>query len=162
MPVKVGKIHQKDLVVCLIVSRWCQCIWDIDHESISNFATENPLTGNFNPPQSPHMGGAWEDMVCLVKISLRVILKEQPVGDFTPMTVLTKVQTFLNSRSVGYESKKMMATVSVPCRPVLQTLAKRVSASSLDLPKMKYGITKRFNWRLGTRFWRWRETFCHA
>ena len=44
------------------------------------------------------MGGAWERMVRSVKTALRVILKGQLVGYFTLMTVLTEVESILNSR----------------------------------------------------------------
>ena len=51
----------------------------------------------FNPLEAPHMGGAWERLIRTVKISLKVILKERLVDDYTLMTVFTEVDGIVNS-----------------------------------------------------------------
>ena len=52
----------------------------------------------FNPLEAPHMGGAWERLIRTVKTSLKVILKEQLVDDYTLLTVFTEVKGIVNSR----------------------------------------------------------------
>ena len=44
------------------------------------------------------MGGAWERLVGCVKVALRNIVKERLVTDFQLMTLLTEVETIINSR----------------------------------------------------------------
>ena len=78
---------------------------NIEQGSISNFATDNHFTWNFNAPKSPHIAGAWERMVRSVKTVLCVILKEHLVGDFTQTTILTEVEPILNRRPLTPLSK---------------------------------------------------------
>ena len=77
----------------------------LNQERISAFSARNKFTWKFNPPEAPHMGGAWERMVQTVKRSLKIILKEQLVNDFTLMTVFTEVEALVNSRPMTYVSE---------------------------------------------------------
>ena len=72
----------------------------LKEEDVGNFAARKGFTWNFNPPEAPHMGGAWERMIKSVKDTLKIILKDQLVNDYTLMTVFTLV----NSRPVMHDS----------------------------------------------------------
>ena len=134
---------------------------DIDQESISNFATDNHFTWHFNPPESPHMGGAWERMVRSVKTALRVILKEQLVGDFTLMTVLTEVESILNSRPLTPLSEDVE---DFECLTPNHLLLGRQSSSQPPGVFYELDMSLRKRWRqsqyLADQFWkRWRREY---
>ena len=54
----------------------------------------------FNPPESPHMGGVWERMVRSVKTALNAIVLDEMtfLNDFSLMTILSEVEALVNSR----------------------------------------------------------------
>ena len=56
------------------------------------------MAWKYNPPSSPHMGGAWERLVHSVKTTMKAILKNGTVDDFTLMTVFTEAESIVNSR----------------------------------------------------------------
>ena len=46
-------------------------------DKITNFTDHQIIKWKFNPPSSPHMGGAWERLVRVVKLSLLHIIKDR-------------------------------------------------------------------------------------
>lgn len=48
----------------------------IDFEKVSEFTIDVKETWKFNPPDSTHMGGAWESLIKTVKTALKAILKD--------------------------------------------------------------------------------------
>ena len=50
------------------------------------------------------MGGAWERMIKSVKDTLKIILKDQLVSDYTLMTVFTEAESLVNSRPLTHVS----------------------------------------------------------
>ncbi|XP_066917230.1 uncharacterized protein [Clytia hemisphaerica] len=70
----------------------------MDQMKIDQSMRRRSITWKFNPPNAPYMGGAWERLVRSVKTSLKVILADQSVSDFTPITVFTEVEALATSR----------------------------------------------------------------
>ena len=74
------------------------CLMALNQIEIGQYAAQEDMEWHFNPPDAPHMGGAWERLVGCVKVALRNIVKERLVTDFQLMTLLTEVETIINSR----------------------------------------------------------------
>lgn len=72
----------------------------MNHLKIDASLRRKSIQWEFNPPESPHMGGVWERMVRSVKTSLNAILMSDSISlnDYTLMTVLTEVEALVNSR----------------------------------------------------------------
>lgn len=79
-------------------------ILTLDHDKIINFAAGKGIEWRFNPPDAPHMGGAWERLVRSVKRALDTTLKDQaPCGEVL-ITVLKEIQHSVNSRPLTHVS----------------------------------------------------------
>jgi len=59
---------------------------------------------HFNPPASPHMGGAWERMVRSVKTALYATLKEKAPREETLATLMAEAEFTVNSRPLTHVS----------------------------------------------------------
>ena len=70
----------------------------MDRSRPHQFALQNGLRWIFNPPDAPHMGGAWERLIRSVKVALSVILREQAPNEETLYTLLTEIEHSINSR----------------------------------------------------------------
>ena len=66
--------------------------------TIKDYAQRKGMEWSFNPPESPHMGGSWERLIRSIKTTLKVILSNNIVDDFTLMTALTEAEALINSR----------------------------------------------------------------
>ena len=75
-----------------------ECLKELNQTQISNWAQSKGISWKFNPPEAPHMGGAWERMIRTVKTALKAILRDQIVNDFHLMTVFTEAEAIVNSR----------------------------------------------------------------
>ena len=71
---------------------------ELDQDAIGAFARNRGIKWQFNPPDAPHMGGVWERLVRSVKTALRAILSDRVVEDYTLYTLLTEVESIINSR----------------------------------------------------------------
>jgi transposase InsO family protein len=49
-------------------------VWRRHSDALGAFATSKGIEWRFNPPSAPHMGGAWERLIGVVKRVLRVML----------------------------------------------------------------------------------------
>ncbi len=58
----------------------------------------------FNPPSSPHFGGAWEREIRSIKSALYATLQSQSMTEEVLRTVLIEVEEILNSKPLGYVS----------------------------------------------------------
>ena len=74
------------------------CLKELDQEKIKTFAANRRVKWQFNPPNAPHMGGAWERLVRSVKKALKAILKGRLVDDFSLATIFTEAESIMNSR----------------------------------------------------------------
>lgn len=68
------------------------------------FALRNSMKWLFNPPDAPHMGGAWERLIRSVKTALYTILKEQAPSPEVLYTLLTEIEHSVNSRPLTHVS----------------------------------------------------------
>ena len=75
-----------------------ECLKELNQSQIAVWTQRKGINWKFNPPEAPHMGGAWERMVRTVKVALKAILRDQIVNDFHLMTVFTEVEAIVNSR----------------------------------------------------------------
>ena len=81
-----------------------EAIAGIDYEKQLRFAEANKFQWHFNPPDAPHMGGAWERLIRSVKIALNNALKEQvPTGEVL-LTLLVEIEHMVNSRPLTHVS----------------------------------------------------------
>ncbi|XP_075157948.1 uncharacterized protein LOC142231216 [Haematobia irritans] len=74
----------------------------IDKNEIARKYTSSSTKWNFNPPASPHMGGAWERLVRSVKTVLYEILPSRAPSDELLISLLNEVENIINSRPLVY------------------------------------------------------------
>lgn len=65
------------------------------------------ISFHFNPPGTPHFGGAWERKIKSVKTALCITVSSQFVTEEVLQTVLTEVEGMLNSKPLGYISSNV-------------------------------------------------------
>ena len=75
-----------------------ECLENIDHTRVGNHTAKYDIEWNFNPPDAPHMGGAWERLIRCVKLALKNLVSDRLLTDFQLMTLLTEVESIVNSR----------------------------------------------------------------
>lgn len=68
-----------------------------EHDIVSHCAMES-FTWKFIPPNSPHFGGLWESGIKTVKFHLKRVLQETKLTYEELYTVLTQIESVLNSR----------------------------------------------------------------
>ncbi|XP_051176505.1 uncharacterized protein LOC127291418 [Leptopilina boulardi] len=76
----------------------------LDTEIQTKFAIENNIQWRFIPPDTPHMGGAWERMIRSVKVSLSIILREQAPREEVLLTLFAEIEQCVNSRPLTHVS----------------------------------------------------------
>ncbi|KAK0156172.1 hypothetical protein N1851_000542 [Merluccius polli] len=116
---------------------------------------EKQVKFEFNPPNAPHFGGAWEREIRSVKNILRTVLGQQVPTDEVLETVLVEIEGILNSRPLGYTSSDV-ADLD-PITPSFLLMGRRDSS----LPQVVYDpaeLTGRRLWRhsqvLADQFWK--------
>lgn len=83
--------------ICQAIKRWNQ-------SQIEYQLSQEGIQWHFNPPTSPHFGGAWERLVQSAKKALNAVAAKQLVTDETLLTFLTEVESLLNSRPLTHVS----------------------------------------------------------
>ncbi|XP_039539859.1 uncharacterized protein LOC120487658 [Pimephales promelas] len=108
----------------------------------------------FNPPNAPHFGGAWEREVRSIKAALYVTLGAQTVTEEVLQTVLIEVEGILNSKPLGYVSTDVADADPVTPNYLL------MGRPDSSLPQVVYPeseILSRRRWRhsqvLADQFW---------
>lgn len=81
-----------------------EAVKKLDKQEFENFAYKNHISWRFNPPDAPHMGGAWERMIRSVKTAMNIILKDQAPCEEVLRTVLKEIQHSVNSRPLTHVS----------------------------------------------------------
>ena len=76
----------------------------IDTEKQHAYALRNGIEWRFNPPDAPHMGGAWERLVRSVKVALRATLNEHAPSEEVLRTLLAEIEHCINSRPLTHVS----------------------------------------------------------
>ena len=74
------------------------CKSQLDMRCIQSYGTQSNMEWKFNPPHAPHMGGAWERMIGIVKKVLPAMLKDCRLTDEVLRTVFAEVECIVNSR----------------------------------------------------------------
>ena len=77
---------------------------NISTKAVDQFAVNEGITWNFNPPASPHMGGIWERIIRTVKRVLYNVIKDTVLTDFQLITTFTEIENILNNRPMTYVS----------------------------------------------------------
>ena len=76
----------------------------IDRNKQREYALQNGIKWLFNPPDAPHMGGAWERLIQSVKKALSTVLNEQAPTEEVLYTVLVEIEHSVNSRPLTHVS----------------------------------------------------------
>ena len=132
-------------------------ILSLDKDVINNFASSNQILWTFNPPAAPHMGGAWERLVRSAKEVLFGLVKDHVLTDSQLLTVLTEVESILNSRPLTHLSDDV--TDLEPLTPNHLLLGRHRNLSSIT-DVSEADVTSRRKWKqvqaLQRNFWtRW-------
>lgn len=77
---------------------------EVSQEEIQKRFTTTETAWHFNPPAAPHMGGSWERLVGSVKKNLRECLPERNPNDELLRTMLTEIESVINSRPLTFVS----------------------------------------------------------
>ncbi len=70
-------------------------------ESTINFAANHGMQWHHIPPRAPHFGGLWEAAVKAMKVGLRKVAGPHPLMWAEMYTLLTEVESVLNSRPIA-------------------------------------------------------------
>ena len=82
-----------------------ELISNLDRTKITDFATTLKINWSFNPPEAPHMGGAWERLVKSSKEVMFGLIKNHVLTDPQLLMWLTEVESILNSRPLTHLSE---------------------------------------------------------
>ena len=81
-----------------------ELVRSLDQDRIIKSAANRGIKWHFNPPLSPHFGGAHEIMIKAAKRALKAILMNANVSDEELMTAITGAESLLNSRPLTYQT----------------------------------------------------------
>jgi len=76
----------------------------LNTEQICDQLSSDGVQWHFNPPSSPHFGGAWERLVQSAKRALKVVAGKQRVNDETLLTFMAEVESLMNGRPLTHVS----------------------------------------------------------
>ena len=71
---------------------------DWNQAQICEHLRQQNIKWTFNPPAASHMGGSWERLIRSVKRILSALLTTQSISDEILLTVMTEVESIINSR----------------------------------------------------------------
>ena len=78
-----------------------KCIKQLDEERVQNFCAPKEIEWNFQLPNAPHFGGAWERLVQGTK-TLKATLANRIVSKEVLRTALVEAEGILNSRPITH------------------------------------------------------------
>ena len=81
-----------------------ECLKNFNKVKVCDFLTPKGIQWHFNPPQSPHFGGAWERLVRSTKRALQATIQNQCVPESVLRTALIEVEALLNSRPLTHNN----------------------------------------------------------
>ena len=76
----------------------------LESERIGEQLSDERVQWHFNPPSSPHFGGAWERLVHSAKRALKAVVGKQFVDDETLLTFMAEVESLMNGRPLTHVS----------------------------------------------------------
>lgn len=128
----------------------------MDQSDIAESFTNVNTKWVFNPPEAPHMGGAWERMVRSVKIALETMPAFRKPNDETLITVIAEAESIVNSRPLTFVPLDFKDQEAITPNHFLL-----LNSSGVKQPPKAYTEDKlalRRNWELGQNlvdyFWR--------
>ncbi|KAL0819980.1 hypothetical protein ABMA28_007977 [Loxostege sticticalis] len=128
---------------------------ELEHDKLREAVSERGIEWRYNPPASPHMGGAWERLVRSVKNALRATLHEKAPREEVLYTLLVEAELVINSRPLTYvPDDPEQPTVITPNHLLLGTAsgaAPMKSAAPRDVDARRQWV--RVN-ALADEFWR--------
>lgn len=109
----------------------------------------------FNPPSSPHMGGAWERMVRAVKMALFALPMDKKPNEESLVTLLAEAEFIVNSRPLTYVPVEAGKEALTPNHFLLLSSNGVVPSSAVSVDTR---VTMRSNWdhvqHMTDVFWR--------
>ena len=81
-----------------------EAVASLNTKQQEEYAVKHRMKWMFNPPDAPHMGGAWERLVRSVKTAIGAVLREQAPSEEVLHTLLTEVEHTVNSRPLTHVS----------------------------------------------------------
>ena len=78
-------------ILCDSLQLWTQ-------SQIHDYLHQHEVRWSFNPSAASHVGGAWARLICSTRHILFALIKEQVVTDEVLNTLMTEVESILNSR----------------------------------------------------------------
>lgn len=112
-------------------------------------ALRNGIKWIFNPPDTPHIGGAWERLIRSVKTALYATLREQEPSEEILHTVLIEIEHSVNSRPLTHVSVDPRDSEALTPNHFL------IGASSGEIQIGKYdaqAVNLRKQWQLAQAF----------
>ena len=79
-----------------------KAVHEIDFSKVEIKFSSEPIIWHFNPPASPHMGGAWERLIRSVKTILYKISPQFSFREDTLLNALLECERTINSRPLTY------------------------------------------------------------
>ena len=133
------------------------CVENLDHDKITNYATTRNISWHFNPPSAPHMSGAWERLVKSVKEVMHILMQDRVLTDSQYATILTEVEAILNNRPLTAASTNVEDLSALTPNHILLGVHRKWD-SMLDTTERD--VLSRRKWRqvqgAATDFWkRW-------
>ena len=137
-------------------------ISNLDHDKVRNFTTTLSIEWVFNPPSSPHMGGAWERLVRSTKEVMTGLMAEKVLTDPQFYTLSTEVERILNSRPLTHLSDSIEDFEALTPNHIL--FGKYRLWSYLDCGITDKDVSSRKHYRqvqaLAAAFWqRWKKEY---
>ena len=135
---------------------------DLNNSFVQETLRRREIEWSFIPPQAPHMGGAWERIIRTIKRILNALLLQQTLTDDSLITVLTEVESIINSRPLT--PVVMDPSADEPLTPNHLLLARSPQdSSSIGVFTKKDNYTRK-KWRqvqyVVDQFWlRWRKEY---
>ncbi len=90
-----------------------ECIENWNQDKIANELSPKGIKWVFNPPASPHMGGAWERLVRSCKTTFKAVLKKQVLTDEVLAETMAEVESLVNSRPLTEVSSDVDAMEAI-------------------------------------------------
>lgn len=128
---------------------------DVDPSAIAERFMSSTTSWQFNPPQSPHMGGSWEVMVRLVKRSLERLMPSRNPNEELFKTILAEVEFIVNSRPLSYIPIESEASEAITPNHLLLGSSSGVKpiSSLSDEQELLINSWKK-SLQIGTNYWR--------
>ncbi len=128
-----------------------------ESETVINFTANQEMQWHHIPPRAPHFGGLWEAAVKAIKVGLRKIAGPHPLMWAEMYTLITEVESVLNSRPIAplgaddlNEASNLTPGHFLIGRPLRALPSKRPPSAKLSL-MIRWNLVE----RLQADFWKY-------